>query len=74
MRFDPRYQVKQYVGVVRLSSGRRCRVFKTGDDKWYLFDPLDAYDCSMLAQFPVEKKRLRDDLRRALSNGCGNSL
>lgn len=71
---DPRFQVKQYVAVVRNQFGVRFRVFKTGDDKWYLFDPLDAYDCSVSMQFPVLKSRLRNDLRRALANGCGNSL
>lgn len=71
---DRRYMVKQYVAVVANARGQRFRVFQTGDDKWYLFDPLDPNDCSGCIAFPVEKKNLRDDLRRALSHGVGNSL
>jgi hypothetical protein len=66
--------VKQYVAVVRSRWGQRFRVFKTGDDRWYLFDPLDKDDCSTCSQFPVLKSSLRSDIRRALSHGVGNSL
>lgn len=68
-----RYGVKQYVAVVQ---GPWCRfqVFQTGDDKYYLFDPLHPdYGTSMCMAFPVLKKELRDDLRRALAHGCGNA-
>jgi hypothetical protein len=72
---DRRYMVKQYVAVVRTQTGQRFRVFETGNEKWYLFDPLvPGCDSSGCIQFPVEKRRLRDDLRRALSHGRGNSL
>ena len=68
-------QVKQYVAVVANTRGQRFCVFKTGDEKYYLFDPLIG-DTSMSAgnPFPVAKKSLRDDLRRALLHGWGNSL
>lgn len=66
--------VKQYVAVVRNARGRRLRVFKTGDEKFYLFDPLDEHDCSLCNAFPVRKADLRPDIRRALSHGYGNSL
>jgi hypothetical protein len=64
-------QVKQYVGEVRTDRG--CfRVFRTGDDHFYLFDPFDpATGASGCIGFPVEKARLRDDLRRALAHGWG---
>jgi len=72
--FDPRYMVKQYVAVVRSRTGTRFRVFKTGDDRWYLFDPLDRDDCSLCNAFPVKASDLRSELRRALRHGWGNSL
>jgi hypothetical protein len=71
---DPRYMVKQYVAVVRNARGIRLRVFKTGDEKFYLFDPLDENDCSRCNAFPVRKSLLRPDIRRALAHGYGNSL
>ena len=69
---DPRYQVKQYVAMVQ-GEWCRFRVFTTGNEQYYLFDPLDAYGCSLCNQFPVRKKDLRDDLRRALAHGYGNA-
>ena len=69
-----RLMVKQYVAVVANRRGQRFRVFTTGDDQYYLFDPLDAHDCSGCIGFPVRKKDLRTDIRRALSHGWGNSL
>jgi hypothetical protein len=71
---DQRYMVKQYVAVVKNERGVRFRVFETGDSKFYLFDPLDKYDCSTCCQFPVRKSELRPDIRRALAHGWGNSL
>jgi hypothetical protein len=72
---DRRYQVKQYVAVVQNRRGSRFMVFKTGDDRYYLFSQL--YPGPTLiqtgVQFPVEKKNLRDDIRRALANGWGNA-
>lgn len=72
--FAPEMMVKQYVAVVRSSTGTRFRVFETGNPKFYLFDPLDEHDCSLCMQFPVLKKELRPDIRRALAHGVGNSL
>ena len=68
------YMVKQYVAVVRSRSGLRFRVFETGDPQFYLFDPLDRYDCSCCNAFPVRKSDLRPEIRRALRHGWGNSL
>ncbi len=70
---DRRYMVKQYVAVLKNPrTGQRFRVFRTGDDKFYLFDPLDAFDCSHCCQFPVRKSDLRPEIRRALTHGWGN--
>lgn len=67
--------VKKYVAVVRGARGNLFRVFTTGDDKYLLFQPVDArgiaYD---LPAFPVLRSRLRDDVRRALANGWGHAL
>lgn len=72
--FAPEMQVKQYVAVVRNSRGIRFRVFKTGSEKHYLFDPMiPGTDGSACAGFPVLKKNLRDDIRKALAHGYGNS-
>ncbi len=71
---DVRYQVKQYVAVVKNRWGNRFMVFRTGDDKFYLFQPVDADLCATsLPGFPVEKKRLVPDMKRALAHGWGNA-
>lgn len=72
--FDRSWMVMKYVAVVRASDGTRFRVYTTGDPKRYLFDMVDTKGCSTGIQFPVEKQRLRDQVRRALSHGWGNSL
>ena len=71
---DRRYMVKQYVAVVQNHRGRRFMVFCTGDDRYYLFDPLDRDGCSLCTGFPVKKTDLRRDLRSALAHGWGNVL
>lgn len=72
---DKRYQVKQYVAVVRSGAGQRFQVFSTGDPQWYLFVPLiGATSSAGTIHFPVLKKDLRDDIRHALAHGRGNSL
>jgi len=72
--FDLALQVKQYVAVLRSpTTGVRFRVFQTGDPKFYLFDTLDEFGCSTTLQFPVLKKDLLPQYRRALSHGWGNS-
>jgi hypothetical protein len=71
----PRYlMVKQYVAVVRSRTGQRFRVFTTGDDKYYLFDPVAQDGCSGCIGFPVLKASLRREVRSMLNRGCGNSL
>jgi len=72
--YDRRVQVMQYVAVVRSTTGTRFRVFRSGVSGVYVFDPLDAFDCSRCQAFPVKASDLRPDLRRALAHGVGNSL
>ncbi len=50
-------------------TGVRFRVFTTGDDRYYLFDPLDEHDCSRCMSFPVLKADLKPEIRRALRQG-----
>lgn len=72
---DPRYQVKQFVSRLRSpSTGARFNVFKTGDEKYYLFDPIDKDGCSYCNSFPVKKSDLLPEYRRALTHGWGNTL
>jgi hypothetical protein len=73
--FDRRYGVVQYVAVIRNpTTGQRFRVFKSGEAGWYLFDPVDAFDCSYCQMFPVNASDLKPEYRRALAHGWGNSL
>lgn len=70
-----KYGIKQYVAVVRNGRGIRFMVFETGDPKYYMFSQLiGETSVSSGLMFPVLKKRLRDDIRRALRHGWGNSL
>lgn len=66
--------VKQFVAVVQGSPpwDQKFMVFATGDDKFYLFQPIRD-GIAVGDGFPVEKKRLRDDIRRALAHGWGNA-
>ena len=68
--------VKQYVGVIQSpTTGQRFMVFKTGDEKYYLFSQLYPETLTTTGwQFPVLKKDLLPNYRRALSHGWGNSL
>ena len=66
--YDPRYQVKQHVGIVR-GKGGSFRVFKTGDPKCYLFSTIAPDGTEGGLQFPVMAKDLTDNVRRALSRG-----
>jgi hypothetical protein len=69
------YQAKQFVARLRSpTTGARFNVFESGDASCYLFDLLDAYDCSTCMQFPVRKCELRREYRSALRHGWGNSL
>jgi len=70
---DRQYMVKQYVAVVKSRTGQRFMVFRTGDEKYYLFDPIDKDGCSYCRGFPVLKADLRSEIRRALSHGWGNA-
>lgn len=72
MIYAQRYGVKQFVARVQRADGQRFNVFTTGDDKFYLFDPIDRHGCSYCMAFPVERKRLRRDIRHALAHGYGN--
>ena len=74
MTYDRRLMVKQYVAIVQNQRGQKFRVFRTGDDKYYLFDPLiPGTDCSGLVPFPVRKTSLRREIASALAHGVGNS-
>jgi hypothetical protein len=68
MNMDRRYMVKQWVAEI---DGPYCRfrVFKTGDEKWYLFCVLDTYGCQTDIQFPVLRADLARDVRSALAHG-----
>lgn len=68
-----RYMVKQYVAVVQNRRGTRFMVFRTGDEKYYLFCPLNADGCLSTLQFPVRKTELRRDIASALAHGWGNA-
>ncbi len=73
MTFDERYQVKQYVGEVE-GSLARFRVFKTGDERWYLFCTLDRHGCDVGMHFPVRKTELHPEVKRALAHGYSFSM
>jgi len=70
--FAPELQVKQFVAIVK---GRWCRfmVFETGSTKHYLFSQLDYAGCQTGLQFPVLKRELVPEIRRALAHGWGNA-
>lgn len=74
MSCPPELGVKQYVAVIRSPrTGQRFRVFTTGSDRHYIFDPIDAHGCSYCVGFPVLKADLEPEIRRALRHGWGNS-
>jgi hypothetical protein len=61
---DRRMMVKQFLGHVANPRGQRFRVFTTGDEKYYLLDPLiPGTDCSGCVQFPVLRRVLNQRLR-----------
>jgi len=68
---DTRFQVKQYVAVVQGQIGK-FMVFQTGDQKFYLFAQIKD-GCLTGLNFPIEKRRLRNNVRSALAHGWGNS-
>lgn len=75
MTFPPMLGVTRYVAVYRNRFGQRFAVFETGDARTYLFSPLLGESSAHgNVAFPVEKRRLRDALRRALAHRHGNSL
>lgn len=71
MRCPPELGVKQFVAEMRSSTGTRFRVYTTGSDRHYIFDPIERYGCSYCQGFPVLKARLRPELRRTLAHGWG---
>ena len=74
MEMDRRYQVKQYVAVVQNTRGTRFMVFKTGDEKYYLFCPVTPEGTLDTFQFPVRKTELARPIASALAHGYGNGL
>jgi hypothetical protein len=70
--------VKQFVAIVRShATGKRFSVYTCGDDHYYLFtlmasrEPGDTRMTDL--SFPVRRKDLRPEIRRALAQGVGNS-
>lgn len=63
--FARELMVKQFVGDLHTPRGV-FRVFETGDEKFYLFDPLDPFGCSGCIGFPVRKTDLKPAIRRLL--------
>lgn len=72
MRCPPEWGVAQFVAIVK-GTHSRFMVFRTGDSRFYLFAQLDPHGHATGLQFPVRKSELRDEVRRALANGWGNS-
>lgn len=77
MSMDRRYMVMQFLGELRTltpwGTPIDYRVFRCGDDKWFLFDPLDRHGCSLCQQYPIERKRLERNIRRAFTSGDGST-
>ena len=67
------FGTKQFVAVVEGRTGSHFMVFKCGNERFYLFQPIDEAGCAIGQSFPVERKRLWDDIRKALAHGWGNS-
>ena len=67
------YMVKNYVAVVQNRRGQKFMVFRTGDEKYYLFDPLRPDGTSGCVGFPVRKTCLRREIASALAHGWGNA-
>lgn len=69
-------QVKQFVATVVNGQGLRFHVYTTGDPRFYLFCPLmpGETDIEGGLQIPAKKADLRDDIRKMLAHGYGNSL
>jgi hypothetical protein len=73
MGFEVNMMPKQYVAVVQNGDGKKFMVFETRDPRFYLFSTISKDGIQGGIQFPVRKSDLRDDIRRMLRNGCGNS-
>lgn len=75
MNMDRRFMVMQYLGELRTLTpwGTPCqfRVFRCGDDKWLLMDPIDLHGCSIMQQFPVLRSRIVAPVRRAFTLKTG---
>lgn len=71
---DGRYMVKNYVAVVQNARGTRFMVFKTRDERYYLFCPVSPDGCLSTFQFPVKKTDLARPIARALTHRYGNGL
>lgn len=75
MAYDRRYMVMQYLGELHTmtpwNTPAQYRMFRCGDDKWLLFDPIDLNGCSRLMQFPVLRKDLKPEIRRVFTVKTG---
>lgn len=68
------WQVKQYVAILQNpKTGVKFRVFKTGDEQYYLFCTLSPDGLDYGLHFPVAKSDLISRYRRALAHGWGNA-
>ena len=65
--------VKQYVARYD-SRWTRWLVFRTGDDRWYLFCAVDANLSDTGVHVPVRRSDLVPEARRALAHGCGRTI
>jgi len=70
---DRCYQVKQYVAEIKTKTSIfRC---KTGNPRFYLFAQVNPKtNCETGLQFPVEKRKLKTDIARALNKGYGHHV
>lgn len=66
-------QVKRFVATIKNGSELKFMVFKTSNEKYYLFCPIKDGIMSTL-QIPVAKKDLRNDIKKMLNKGYGNCL
>lgn len=68
---DRRLMIKQWIGEILTPRGARFRVFTTGDDRYYYFDPIGPEGCSGCIGFPVRKHDLKPGV---IPQGLGRAL
>ena len=68
MPMDRTLMVKQFCGEIHTPTAH-FRVFQSGDDKFFVFDPIDQYGCSYCNAFAVRKSDLKPEIRAGLNKG-----